>query len=212
MALGVPNKLTTCGLQDLKVYDYGWSSGFCFTCQGTHGIVIWESEDLITWTGPTYPTVSPENAGMTWAPDTIWHPEKEAYQVFWTSKLDGGDALHIMRSFTTDFKNFTVGERYVDRGMDATIAYADDTGKYYFISKNGPADGIEHSTSDSLEGSWTKLGDRIGLNKMQAGEGPLIFRNNLNPDKVRNHHVSFQPSNSGIGRFVIYIALLQLIV
>ncbi|KEZ45675.1 hypothetical protein SAPIO_CDS1445 [Scedosporium apiospermum] len=168
---------------DLKVYDYGWSSRFCFTCQGTHGIVIWESEDLITWTGPTYPTVSPENAGMTWAPDAIWHPEKEAYQVFWTSKLDGADALHIMRSFTTDFKNFTVGERYVDRGMDATIAYADDTGKYYFISKNGPAEGIEHSTADSLEGPWTKLGDRIGLNKMKAGEGPLIFRNNVNPDK-----------------------------
>ncbi|KAF2261119.1 hypothetical protein CC78DRAFT_535905 [Lojkania enalia] len=168
---------------DLKVYDYGWNSGFCFTCQGTHQIVIWESEDLINWTGPTHPIVSPDNAGMTWAPDAIWHPEKKAYQVFWTSKLDGNSALHIMRSFTTDFKNFTIGERYVDRGMDATIAHDDSTGNYYFISKNGPGNGIEHNVANSLEGPWRKISDRIGLSKMQAGEGPLIFKNNVNPNK-----------------------------
>lgn len=129
--------------------------------------------------------MSPENAGMTWAPDAIWNPEREAYQVFWTSKLDGGDSLHLMRSFTTDFKNFTVGEQYVDRGMDATIAYDESTGHYYLISKNGPGDGIEHSVSDSLEEPWTKISDSIGLEEMQAGEGPLIFRNNENPAKVR---------------------------
>jgi len=169
---------------DLKVNGIGWNQGYCFTCNGSKSIVVWESTDLLKWTGPTHPVVSPSNAGMTWAPDAIWDPKREKYMVFWTSKLDGGQSLHQLRSFTADFKSFTPAERFVDLGMDNTIALDKSSGKYYMISKNGPKDGIQQNVADNLDGPWKKVAEGIGLDEMPAGEGPLIFQNNLNPKKV----------------------------
>ena len=91
--------------QDLKVNGIGRDQGYCYTCNGSRAIVIWESTDLVHWTGPSHPVVSPANAGMTWAPDAIWRPERQQYMVFWTSKLNGTQALHQLRSFTSDFQD-----------------------------------------------------------------------------------------------------------
>jgi hypothetical protein len=174
-------------VQDLKVNGIGWDKGYCFTCNGSKSIVVWESTNLIDWTGPFWPAVSPKNAGMTWAPDAIWDPEREQYMVFWTSKLDGLQALRNLRSFTKDFKTFTPAELYVDIGMDNTIALDRSSNKYYMLSKNGPRDGIQENVAGNLDGPWKMVAERIGLGDLPAGEGPLIFQNNLNPKKVCGH-------------------------
>ncbi|GAB1317060.1 hypothetical protein MFIFM68171_07270 [Madurella fahalii] len=43
---------------DLKVYGLGWNNGTCFTCNGSKSIIVWESTDLVNWTGPSTPIVS----------------------------------------------------------------------------------------------------------------------------------------------------------
>lgn len=62
---------------DLWVYPEGWDVGDKYTTEGSHGIVVWESSDLQTWSEPALRIISPDNAGMTWAPDAIWDPSRE---------------------------------------------------------------------------------------------------------------------------------------
>ncbi|KAK4182048.1 glycosyl hydrolase [Podospora australis] len=167
---------------DLKVYGLGWNNGTCYTCNGSKSIIVWESSDLVSWTGPFSRRVSPPEAGMTWAPDAIWDFEREKYMAYWTSKIDGN--LVIFRAFTEDFVSFTPAEKYVTYGMDATIVYDEDTKRYYWISKNGPDELIQQRVSTTgVNGPWTLVSERIGLGEMPAGEGPLIFRDNLDRGK-----------------------------
>lgn len=62
---------------DLWVYPEGWDVGDQYTTEGSHGIVVWESSNLQTWSEPALRIISPDNAGMTWAPDAIWDPSRE---------------------------------------------------------------------------------------------------------------------------------------
>ncbi|KAK5653733.1 hypothetical protein OQA88_7889 [Cercophora sp. LCS_1] len=183
---------------DLKVNGIGWNQGYCYTCNGSKSIVVWESTDLVHWDGPRHPVVSPANAGMTWAPDAIWDPTRQKYMVFWTSKLDGKPELHQLRAWTEDFRTFSPAERYVDLGMDNTIVR--DGERYYMVSKNGPDDGIQQNVADGLDGPWEMVGEKIGLEAMEAGEGPLVFRNNLVPSKW--HLWIDDYKHAGGGRYV----------
>lgn len=172
-------------------YPGGWDSPD-YTTKGSKSIVIWESTDLSTWVGPRLAEVSPSNAGMTWAPDAIWDPSRNQFMVFWTSSISG--SWRVMKSYTSDFYTFTPAETFVTgMGMDNTIARDTSSNTYYMISKNGPDNLIQQNKASSLNGPWTKVSERIGAGLMPAGEGPLIFQNNQNPNKVRGHlHPLFQ--------------------
>ncbi|PKS08612.1 hypothetical protein jhhlp_004998 [Lomentospora prolificans] len=167
---------------DLRVYPQGW--GVDYTKNGSKGIVVWESTNLKNWDGPYLRTVSPSNAGMTWAPDAIYDPSTGKYLVFWTTSL-ANDGWYIMKSYTSDFKTFSTAEKFLTgAGMDATIALDKSTNTFYRISKNGPNELIEQAKATSLNGQWTVVKQQIGQG-LPAGEGPLIFQNNANPSKVR---------------------------
>ncbi|KAK3688048.1 glycosyl hydrolase [Podospora appendiculata] len=168
---------------DLKVYGLagGWNNAD-MTTKGSKSIVVWESTDLKSWSGPRLAKVSPDNAGMTWAPDAIWDPSTSRFMVFWTSNIQGaGGGWKTMRSFTKDFQTFTTAEAYVSLGMDNTIAAF--SGKFYMLSKNGPGNLLQENVASSLNGPWSKVSENIGQGAMTAGEGPLVFQNNLNPNK-----------------------------
>lgn len=62
---------------DLWVHPRGWDVGDDYTSNGSHSIVVWETSDMRNWSGPFLRTVSPSNAGMTWAPDAIWDPSRQ---------------------------------------------------------------------------------------------------------------------------------------
>lgn len=148
--------------------------------------MVWESNDLVNWSEARLVEVSPENAGMTWAPDAIWDPEAEQYLVHWTTNLKG-DGWYIMKSYTSDFKTFSPAEKFLTgAGMDATIARDETSNVTYRISKNGPGELIEEASAPSLEGPWTVVSQEIGSGTIPAGEGPLVFQNNEDPSKVRN--------------------------
>lgn len=49
--------------------------------------MVWESTDLVTWSGPRLGRVAPDNAGNAWAPEAFYDDTIGAYVVFWASKL-----------------------------------------------------------------------------------------------------------------------------
>jgi hypothetical protein len=106
--------------------------------------------------------------------------------VYWTSNVRAGGRIpagwQVVRCFTKDFVTFSEAEPYVRLGMDNTIV--PHNGRYYMISKNGPAELIQENVADSVNGPWQLVSQEIGRGVMPAGEGPLIFRNNQDPNKV----------------------------
>ena len=160
----------------------GWDNGGEFTKNGSKSIVVWESTDLSHWSRPALRRVSPPDAGMTWAPDAIWDPEKGQFMVYWTSKI--GDATRQLRTWTPDFQTFSSTETFVDLGSDNTIVRDDSSNKYYMFSKNGPDNLIQQNVADQPAGPWSKVSERIGQDTVPAGEGPLAFRDNLDHRKV----------------------------
>lgn len=167
-------------VQDLRVYG----NGNFDTSNGSKGIVIWESSDLRNWSYPRFVTISPSNAGMTWAPDAIWDPSRGQYLVHWTCNLKG-EGWFIMKSYTSDFKTFSTAQRYLTgAGMDATVVFDRSSNKYYRVSKNGPNELIEEASGTSLSGSWSVVRNQIGSGVIPKGEGPLIFQDNQNSAKV----------------------------
>jgi len=63
--------------------------------RGSRGILIWHSDDLVSWTGPSLVTVAPENAGNAWAPKAVWSEGWQTWLVFFASALYGDASMAI---------------------------------------------------------------------------------------------------------------------
>jgi hypothetical protein len=67
-------------LLDLHVIPI--NQGYCQTSwdaaerKGSRGIFVWESTDLVNWTNERLVNVEDATAGMVWAPEALWDPEK----------------------------------------------------------------------------------------------------------------------------------------
>jgi hypothetical protein len=51
--------------------------------QGSQYIEVWESTDLVNWSGQRHVKVSPDSAGNTWAPEAHYDEKIGAYVVYW---------------------------------------------------------------------------------------------------------------------------------
>ncbi|WP_432467817.1 LamG-like jellyroll fold domain-containing protein [Agarivorans sp. Z349TD_8] len=176
---------------DLKIYG-NWDWGRSQTW-GSRSLLVWESNDLVNWSDARLVQVSPDTAGNTWAPEAFWDPERNAYVVFWASKIYN-DASHsngtynkMMYALTRDFVNFSDAQVWVDEGystIDSTLIKHDDV--YYRFTKD------ERSASESACGkfilsetsttlnndNWDFQSECIGKGDMSQGEGPLVFKSN----------------------------------
>lgn len=75
---------------DLSVYTrggWGANTNDLFSRTGSDYLTFWESKDLINWEESKSIKVSPESAGMCWAPEMIWHEETGQYVIFFASCL-----------------------------------------------------------------------------------------------------------------------------
>ncbi|MGN0162160.1 MAG: LamG-like jellyroll fold domain-containing protein, partial [Candidatus Ornithomonoglobus sp.] len=173
---------------DLSIYNRRDDSNRWGTCQtaGSKSIVIWESDDLVNWSAANLVNVAVDNAGCTWAPEAVYDAEKDAYMVFWASKVsdDGYSTQRIYRSYTKDFKVFTEPEIYIDGGnvsnIDTTIV--SDKGVYYRFTKNESKSSITMMKAVSLDGPWTDVEtytiNGVAGNTVTGYEGPAIYRLN----------------------------------
>lgn len=147
---------------------------------GSRGIVIWESEDLVTFSPARLEKIAPDGAGCFWAPKCIWDREKQAYMIVAASKTaeDHYSHLRLYRCYTSDFRTFSKSERYADKASYARhifdCVFIEDGKKYYRIYKT---DRIEMETADSLSGVWEEIPSNLP-ELAPDHEGPAVCREN----------------------------------
>ncbi|KAI1341140.1 glycosyl hydrolase [Xylariaceae sp. FL0016] len=165
---------------------------------GSRGIFVWESSDMVNWTGERLVTVEDATAGMVWAPEAIWDPSKNQYLVHWASKFySSSDTRHtgsastsrIRYAHTSDFKTFSAPQTYIDYSpmtiIDLDILPLDDEGKNYlrFMKDESAKTVFMEYTSDGLFGTWTRAGGSKGT--ITSGvEGPAAYHDNKVDNKV----------------------------
>lgn len=180
---------------DLSIYNLfqqgknAWS--YCQS-DGSHSIVVWESENLVDWTLKGLKEISRENAGCTWAPEAVYDDEKEAYMVHWASRTKEDGKQRVYRCYTKDFETFTPPELYIEAEtsrIDCTFIKEDDTyyrftkdeeggRKYVYMEKSTSLSGeFEAVNTYSIDGhSHTYYHD--GGAHSHAYEGPTVYKMN----------------------------------
>ena len=123
---------------DLNTKSWDWHA---FSHKGSRSILVWESEDLISWSDVRLCEVGVENAGCVWAPEAVFCEEKNAWFVFWASnvkeKVFESSKQRIYGAFTQDFTTFTPTFKFMDEKtgiIDTNIVRWD--GWYYRTSKD----------------------------------------------------------------------------
>ena len=169
---------------------------------GSHGIVVWESTDLVNWSEPWIAEIAPENAGCTWAPEFIYDESTGEYVVYWSAtSIELNDEGSIKQEYenhtiyyakTRDFRTFTDAEVYHSGGVNGEgkpIKVIDSTmiehdGTYYRYTKNEMNSTIMIDKSDSILGEFTEIeSDTLSTDaptnpNVGLLEGPIIFKLN----------------------------------
>lgn len=193
---------------DLRVFGGDRGANGCvewcyWSSQGSTKLVVWQSDDLVTWSAPRQLDVAPPapRLGMAWAPEATWVPDFDgngngSFVVYWSSKVyDQGAAQpgysRILWGSTSDFTqaSYAYGGVFVDDGgetIDTTLIQHD--GKTYRITKdNAQGKGIYMDATTSATWwktgtAWTRVQERIGASWAggNAGgvEGPAGFKRN----------------------------------
>ncbi|MDE7395882.1 MAG: hypothetical protein K2M95_07175 [Clostridiales bacterium] len=148
--------------------------------EGSRAIIVWDSDDLVTWKNMRRCEIARENATCTWAPESIWDEEKGQYMVFWASKTSEDWKQRIYRCYTSDYVNFSEPEVYIERD----VSYIDTTfiqeGEWYYrFTKNEDTKYIIMEKSKSLSGPFLAV-DTYTIN----GEPGMDYTKNYG-DKVR---------------------------
>ncbi|KAK3984592.1 glycosyl hydrolase [Cladorrhinum sp. PSN332] len=167
--------------------------------QGSKGIFIWESTDLVNWVNERLVTVEDGSAGMVWAPEAIWDPAKGQYLVHWASKFyPASDPRHtgspsnirIRYAYTSDFRTFSAPQTLIDKAptniIDLTFLPLNGSdGKSFvrFMKDETKKSVFAEYSNNGLFGTWTRPGGDSALIQQNV-EGPTAYLDNLNPNKV----------------------------
>ncbi|MBO3083140.1 glycoside hydrolase family 43 protein [Cellulomonas fengjieae] len=175
---------------DLRIYggdDAGWDA---WTRHGSRSILVWRSTDLVTWSEPWALEVAPPEAGMAWAPEAVYDPDRGEFLLFWSSALyEPDDVEHrgdsysrVLAAWTPDLRRLGDTQVLIDRGtgvIDTTILVED--GIVHRISKEESfAPGslrVYHETGPALlSGGYRTVATRIGADAHDRLEAPVLFR------------------------------------
>jgi hypothetical protein len=131
---------------------------------------IWDSTDLIHWTGERLIDCAPEDATLTWAPEMLWDPETKQYVAYWTGAVKGDWGTACIRYATsTDLKTFSKPQilmKEKEGCLDADIIQAD--GKWRMVYRYK---GIWMRTADHALGPYENPVKILDLDV----EGPAFF-------------------------------------
>ncbi|KAK1633785.1 hypothetical protein BDP81DRAFT_451765 [Colletotrichum phormii] len=141
--------------------------------QGSKGIFVWESTDLVNWTNERLVVVENSSAGMVWAPEAIWDAAKGQYLVHWASKFyptsdpnhtGSPGAIVIRYAYTSDSKTFSTPQTYIDKSptniIDLNILPTGTDGKSFvrFLKDESLKTVFVEVSTTGLFGSWTRPG------------------------------------------------------
>lgn len=180
-------KNTDSGKYYLIATDLRMESGISWgdaVIKGSRDIIVWSSDDLITWDGPVNREVGIPNAGCVWAPEAVYDESEQIFLVFFASNVKyKSDADYKQRIYcvkTKDFVIFSEASIYMERDhhvIDSTVVVSD--GKYFRISKNETTKRLEMEVSKSLYDGFTKIESET-LDNIYGLEGPECY---LLPDE-----------------------------
>lgn len=129
---------------DLNIHLRGGWGNAGATDTGSLKLAVWKSTDLVNWGKPQLVDVASKipGAGMAWAPEAIWDPERKQYVVYWATKSQGtntlGDWVNVYYATTRDFQTFSDPVKWIDRDhsiIDTTVIKIGDW--YYRASGDG---------------------------------------------------------------------------
>ncbi|MCA5892518.1 Ig-like domain-containing protein [Isoptericola sp. NEAU-Y5] len=170
---------------DLKIYGGGNFGDAQET--GSRSLMVWESDDLVTWSEQREVELAPENAGNLWAPEAHWDADAGEFLVYWASALYPEDVdpadrdiatsyQRMMSATTTDFTEFSEPQPWIDmergdgRGMiDSTVAELDGT--YYRFTKDEADMTVRQESSTDLRRTqgvtdgdgWDLVAEHVGV-------------------------------------------------
>ncbi|OTA62876.1 glycoside hydrolase family 43 protein [Hypoxylon sp. EC38] len=174
---------------DVEAPGFSWDTA---TRQGSRGIVVWKSNNLVDWSTSTLRTVETATAGMVWAPSAVWDDATSQYYLFWASRhYAASDTQHtgsatldkIRYATTKDFATFSEPKDYLALSdtpiIDQEFQYLGTPGAFARFYKNETTQQVvQEVTSDGLFGTWT----RLGYASTDVGrEGPASFADNVTP-------------------------------
>lgn len=176
---------------DLRVWpDEDWNRAVRF---GSHSIVVWQSDDLTTWSEPVLRRISPEAAGNTWAPKAFWSAALDRWLVFWASALfdesdsrESGEYQRILVSATSDFVDFTPARIHLDFGHDVIdLTFLEGNDRWYRFSANAqsnePTPHLGHHIFEEVgpaleQPAFEPLVVDLGKEYMRRAEGPATAK------------------------------------
>ncbi|MBB5803499.1 hypothetical protein F4560_003267 [Saccharothrix ecbatanensis] len=171
---------------DLRIgEDTSWSDAIH---RGSKSLVVWESTDLVTWSHPRLLDVAGNisGAGSAWAPEAIHNPATGDYVLYWATNTTLNDVKkhRIYYARTKDFRSITTPVLYIDRpgtqGIIDTqiVEVPGSVGGYRYYRASGDGQ-ITVEASNSILGSWTRLGDlsHMDITGRQV-EGPMWMKFN----------------------------------
>jgi hypothetical protein len=209
---------------DLRIYggdDAGWDA---WTRHGSRSILVWRSEDLVTWSTPWTLEVAPPTAGMAWAPEAVYDADRREFLLFWSSALyEADDEEHrgeaysrVLAAWTPDFRRLDAPRVLIDRGVaviDTTILVQD--GVVHRISKQesfGPgSDRVYHEVGSALlSDDYRTVATRIGADAYDRLEAPILFQDHHDDvwylfldqyDRRPQGYVGFRTTDPAAGRW-----------
>lgn len=172
---------------DLNIAKTTWDAA---QRTGSRGIYVWESTDLVTWTGERLVTVEDATAGMVWAPAAIWDDQKQQYLVHWASKFyPTSDPQHkgnpsvtrIRYAYTPDFKTFSTPKDYINYNptnlIDLDIISLGNGSYARFLKDETAKTVFTEVSTNGLFGSWSRPAGASAT--IASGvEGPTVYWDN----------------------------------
>lgn len=152
----------------------GWEAA---QYSGSRDILVWESEDLVSWKGPKAHTIGVEGAGCVWAPEAIYDEREDAILVFWASMV--GRKQRIYAAYTKDFQTFGDPFLFLEKEnhvIDSTIIRTEEG--YYRYTKDETTKNIVVDFAKTLKPEDFKEIPSETLSELYGVEGPEIFKFN----------------------------------
>lgn len=147
---------------------------------GSRSLIAWESNDLVHWSEERSCRVGIDEAGCVWAPEAVYDPVKEAFFVFWASKVsmpgEEEGKFRIYGSYTEDFREFSKPFLYLEKErdvIDTTIVWSG--GEYYRFTKDETTSRIILEAGDRLDGAFREIHSET-LESLTGVEGPECYQ------------------------------------
>lgn len=148
---------------------------------GSRSIIVWETKDLVHWSKERSCEIGLPNAGDVWAPEAVYDQEKEAFLVFFASRVknekDAEGKHRIYAAYTKDFREFSEVFLYMEKERDVIdTTILESGGSYYRISKDETDKRLILEKADSLTGEYTQIDSPVlaGLVGVEGPEGYLL--------------------------------------